>query len=212
MPNYHRANVPGARYFFTVVTARRRPLLDSSSIDVLRRVVENVQKEHPFGIDGWVVLPEHMHAIWRMPEDDPTNRNDGESSNLGSPGKAVFQNAAALGSALRCGSHGFGSTPSEMKWIGVSTWTICISTQSSTGWSRECAIGRSPAFIRWCVGGSMRTIGESVAISRFRGLASDDTWSGGQCPPYIRSGIGHYVAVGCGIQMPAALAGPVLDR
>lgn len=70
MPNYRRANVPGASYFFTVVTAWRRPLLDSLSVDVLRHVVEDVRKEHPFGVDGWVVLPEHMHAIWRMPESD----------------------------------------------------------------------------------------------------------------------------------------------
>jgi putative transposase len=70
MPNYRRVNVPGASYFFIVVTAARSPFLGPSNIQVLRRVVEDVRKQCPFGIDGWVVLPEHMHAIWRMPEDD----------------------------------------------------------------------------------------------------------------------------------------------
>lgn len=26
--------------------------------------------ERPFGIAEWVVLPDHLHCIWRMPEGD----------------------------------------------------------------------------------------------------------------------------------------------
>lgn len=71
MPNYHRARVPGASYFFTVVTAKRRPLLSAPhAIRALRQSVASVREVLPFTIDAWVVLPEHMHAIWTLPEGD----------------------------------------------------------------------------------------------------------------------------------------------
>ena len=39
-------------------------------IDSLRSVVGEVYRAHPFEIIAWVVLPEHLHAIWRMPDGD----------------------------------------------------------------------------------------------------------------------------------------------
>jgi putative transposase len=71
MPNYRRARIAGATYFFTVVTARRRGLLATAdAVATLRRSVVEVQRQMPFTIDAWVVLPEHMHAIWTLPVDD----------------------------------------------------------------------------------------------------------------------------------------------
>lgn len=70
MPNYRRIYVPGACYSFTVVTAYRQPILAGSNIGLLREIVARVQLMFPFQIDGWVVLPDHMHAIWQLPEND----------------------------------------------------------------------------------------------------------------------------------------------
>lgn len=70
MPDYRRAYAPGACDSFTVVTAYLRPILVRSSIELLREIVAGVQALFPFQIDGWVVLPDHMHAIWRLPEHD----------------------------------------------------------------------------------------------------------------------------------------------
>ena len=70
MSNYRRAYAPGACYSFTVVTAYRRPILVRSNIELLREIVAGVQALLPFQIDGWVVLPDHMHAIWQLPEHD----------------------------------------------------------------------------------------------------------------------------------------------
>ncbi len=71
MPNYRRARIPGATYFFTVVTARRRPLLATAeAMAALRQSVVEVRRQWPFCIDAWVVLPDHMHAIWTLPMDD----------------------------------------------------------------------------------------------------------------------------------------------
>lgn len=71
MPNYRRPHLPGATYFFTVVTARRRPFLTQpASIQALRASVAEVRSILPFDVVCWVVLPEHMHAMWTMPAGD----------------------------------------------------------------------------------------------------------------------------------------------
>ena len=39
-------------------------------MDELRRAIKQVQITHPFIIKAFVVLPEHLHAIWEMPDGD----------------------------------------------------------------------------------------------------------------------------------------------
>lgn len=65
MPNDHRSQTPGGRYFFTVITYRRRPLLtDPESRRILREAIIDVRRECPFQIEAWVLLPEHLHCMW----------------------------------------------------------------------------------------------------------------------------------------------------
>jgi putative transposase len=71
MPNYRRAYVPGASWFFTVnLLQRRNNDLLVRHIDLLRDAVRRVHRLHPFVIDAWVVLPEHMHCVWTLPPGD----------------------------------------------------------------------------------------------------------------------------------------------
>ena len=71
MPNYRRADIPGTSYFFTVVSHRRRPILcDESVRHALRQAITTVKTKHSFDIDAWVLLPDHLHCIWRLPEND----------------------------------------------------------------------------------------------------------------------------------------------
>ena len=70
MSNYRRARVPGATYFFTVNLRDRRSDLLVREIDLLRATVRSTQQRHPFHIDAWVVLPEHMHCLWTLPPGD----------------------------------------------------------------------------------------------------------------------------------------------
>ncbi len=71
MSHYRRADIPGATYFFTVVTYRRRPILcDDRVRAALRDAVKILQSRHPFTIDAWVLLPDHLHCIWSLPPDD----------------------------------------------------------------------------------------------------------------------------------------------
>jgi putative transposase len=71
MPNYRRWRIPGGCYFFTVTLLHRHgPILLTDNIETLRAAVRGVQARHPFSIDAWVVLPDHLHAIWTLPRQD----------------------------------------------------------------------------------------------------------------------------------------------
>ena len=71
MPNYRRATIGGATYFFTVNTYRRQPFLIDPDVRLaLRAGIERVRQTLPFVIDAWVLLPDHMHCIWSLPEGD----------------------------------------------------------------------------------------------------------------------------------------------
>ena len=70
MPNYRRARVAGASYFFTVNLRDRRSDLLTRHVDLLRDAVRVTRNRHPFEIDAWVVLPDHMHCLWTLPAGD----------------------------------------------------------------------------------------------------------------------------------------------
>jgi putative transposase len=70
MTNYRRNFLAGGSFFFTVNLADRRQRLLTERIDLLRRAFKEVRKRHPFAIEAIVVLPEHLHAIWTLPEGD----------------------------------------------------------------------------------------------------------------------------------------------
>ncbi|MEQ1915721.1 MAG: transposase [Gallionella sp.] len=70
MTNYRRSNVAGASYFFTVNLADRSQSLLTEHIALLRSAFEYVRARHPFSVDAIVILPEHIHAIWTLPEGD----------------------------------------------------------------------------------------------------------------------------------------------
>ncbi len=40
-------------------------------IIVLRDAIRQARIRTPFHIDGWVVLPNHIHCLWTLPEGDP---------------------------------------------------------------------------------------------------------------------------------------------
>jgi putative transposase len=70
MSDYRRNRVPGGTYFFTVTLFDRRSDLLIAEVDLLRAAVRKTMIQSPFYIDAWVVLPEHMHCLWTLPERD----------------------------------------------------------------------------------------------------------------------------------------------
>ena len=72
MRRYIRApQLGGASYFFTLTLAERRGNdLLIRHIDALRQAFVAVRDRHPFTIEAIVILPDHLHTLWRLPEDD----------------------------------------------------------------------------------------------------------------------------------------------
>jgi len=70
MPNYRRNYVPGGSYFFTVNLHDRRQDLLVRYWPVLREAMQSVREQRPFVMEALVILPDHLHAIWTLPEED----------------------------------------------------------------------------------------------------------------------------------------------
>ena len=70
MANYRRSALKGGTFFFTVVLADQSSSLLVEQVDLLRDAVRQAKQERPFTIRAWVVLPDHMHCIWTLPQGD----------------------------------------------------------------------------------------------------------------------------------------------
>lgn len=70
MSVYIRPKVSGASVFFTVTLADRGSQVLVEEITRLREAVAVVRAERPFIVNAWVVLPDHMHAVWTLPTGD----------------------------------------------------------------------------------------------------------------------------------------------
>jgi REP-associated tyrosine transposase len=71
MPEYRRYDVSGGTYSFTVVTHAQAPILcDSTARAILRAKFPECRKRWPFALVAIVLLPDHLHSIWTLPEGD----------------------------------------------------------------------------------------------------------------------------------------------
>ena len=70
MPNYRR-NYVGEHFFFTLVTRQRiRVFHRARWRRRLSEAIEQTQRERPWDMTGIVLLPDHLHMLWRMPRGD----------------------------------------------------------------------------------------------------------------------------------------------
>ncbi|ACL06366.1 conserved hypothetical protein [Desulfatibacillum aliphaticivorans] len=68
---YRRVKMEGGTYFFTVVTYQRAPFFCApENCRLLREAFRQVMEKHPFSIDAFVLLPDHLHCIWTLPSGD----------------------------------------------------------------------------------------------------------------------------------------------
>ena len=71
MATFRRDRTPGATWFFTVVTRERAPWLGNArAVDALRGAIRATTATCPFKILAAVVLPDHIHMLWTLPEGD----------------------------------------------------------------------------------------------------------------------------------------------
>ncbi len=75
MSMYRRLKHPGATLFLTVNLFDRGSDLLTRHIDILRDAARRTKADKPFAIDAWVVLPDHMHCVWTLPEADADYSN-----------------------------------------------------------------------------------------------------------------------------------------
>ncbi len=70
MVEYRRPRVPGGCYFFTLALAQRQTSLLTDHAQLLGRCFRAVRERHPYTMDACVVLPDHLHCIWTLPDGD----------------------------------------------------------------------------------------------------------------------------------------------
>ena len=70
MSYYRRANVAGGTYFFTVTIADRSADDLVRHVDRFRGAYRSARDRYPFETVAICILPDHLHAIWSLPEDD----------------------------------------------------------------------------------------------------------------------------------------------
>jgi putative transposase len=72
MPEYRRTFLPGGTFFFTLVTNQRQPIFRESWTRLALREAfrQGMEKAGLFQVDAICLLPDHMHCIWTLPEND----------------------------------------------------------------------------------------------------------------------------------------------
>jgi len=69
MSHWRRANTAGGACFFTVASHRRQKIFCDERIhNTLREGIERTWQKYPFEINAWVLLPDHLHCLWTLPE------------------------------------------------------------------------------------------------------------------------------------------------
>jgi putative transposase len=70
MSSYVRPKLSGTSVFCTVCLADRGTDLLTRHVDRLRAAVAAMLLDRPLEVKAWVVLPDHMHFVWTLPEAD----------------------------------------------------------------------------------------------------------------------------------------------
>ncbi len=70
MSKYQRLFIPGGTSFFTVYLADRSARTLVERVDLLRAAYNKVASAHPVICHAMVVLPDHLHAVWTLPDGD----------------------------------------------------------------------------------------------------------------------------------------------
>jgi putative transposase len=70
LPDYRRVKIEGGCFFFTVCLADRRAATLVDHIDDLKEAWRCTQARLAFSSPAWVILPDHIHCIWKLPPDD----------------------------------------------------------------------------------------------------------------------------------------------
>ena len=155
-----RLAITGYRRNFVVNLAGRRLPLLTQHIQALRAASRYARHRHPFAIDAIVLLPDHLHAIWTLPEGEADFAVRWQlikaTFSRSLPGGKGCRGADPGSASAASGSAAIGSTRCAMKRISHGT---PITSTSSMTMSGGCGIGHTRLSIDWRGLAFMRRIG-----------------------------------------------------
>jgi REP-associated tyrosine transposase len=70
MVYYRRNLIPGGTYFFTVALQDRSADWLITYVHLLRAAFRKARNERPFIVNAVVILPDHLHSVWTLPQGD----------------------------------------------------------------------------------------------------------------------------------------------
>ncbi len=70
MSRYRRLKIEGGAFFFTLALADRGGDLLVRHIERMRRAYAAVEERRPFETVAICILPDHIHALWQLPDGD----------------------------------------------------------------------------------------------------------------------------------------------
>jgi len=71
MSEFRRVKIKGGTYFFTIVTFQRQKLFQLPvARDLFLDSVEHIRNFHLFKVLAFCILPDHIHFIWQLSQDD----------------------------------------------------------------------------------------------------------------------------------------------
>jgi REP-associated tyrosine transposase len=70
MSRYRRLKIEGGAFFYTLTLAERGSDLLVRHVERLRRAYAEAEKRRPFETLAICILPDHIHALWQLPEGD----------------------------------------------------------------------------------------------------------------------------------------------
>lgn len=101
MVRYRRNFVPGGTFFFTVTLRDRRSSTLIDNIASLRGAFRTTRGERPFAVDAIVILPDHLHTVMTLPNEDS------DFSGRWRRIKSLFtRNVVARGATIECNPRG----------------------------------------------------------------------------------------------------------
>ena len=139
MATFRSSTTEGATWFLTIATYQRQAILTHHNVlDALRNAIREVRRDRSFNILAWVVLPDHLHTIWRLPVGDPAYPMRWALIKRKTAQQTRHLAQAPLAESMKaCVEIGLwqlriGNIKSATNTIWLGTWTTFTTTRSNT--------------------------------------------------------------------------------
>ena len=116
-------------------------LCQPENVKLLRQALRSTMERHPLEVDAFVLLPDHLHTIWTLPDDDRdfSTRWRLIKSYFSRNCQTTFERAAATSRqnqkrARILATQILGNTRSKTLKTISTTLNTSITTRSSTAW------------------------------------------------------------------------------